>query len=137
MKQISIFLAVLLFIQLGMTMGVGFRNSETGLALDSNGDGRVYSITPNGGPFQNWIIENTDNNALYLKNKATQRYLESSFNGKVFTSPNKGNNQQKWRFDGLRIINVATQYALDSFTDGSQIATRPPHGGGLQKWVHF
>ncbi|CAF0839476.1 unnamed protein product [Adineta steineri] len=111
-----------------------FRNAETGYRLDSNGYGEAYVLESNGGDYQVWHIINADDNSVYIRNKKTDLFLDSNWEGKVYTLPANKGAYQRWRFDGLRIINIATGRALDS-SYNKKLYTLNPNGGNYQNWI--
>ncbi len=90
-------------------------NEADGNALDSNHKGRVYSLKPNGGSYQKWIVTEHDDGKLELTNFETGLLLDSNFIGDVFTRARNGGDNQKWRRVGKNLQNVATgQYMFPS-----------------------
>ena len=78
------------------------KNQETNLRLDSNLQSNVYTLSPNGGNFQVWKIENTTNNCVKLVNMATGRCLDSNYAGNAYVIECNGNNYQNWKFQSLQ-----------------------------------
>ncbi|MFB9622734.1 RICIN domain-containing protein [Nonomuraea helvata] len=140
------------------------RNWETGLCLDSNFDGRVYTLGCNSGNYQRWIIETwgggiprgPDDGPLppegvnegpwfALRNAATGRCLDS--NGRdVYTTPcQTGNAYQAWLVWDLWSDNLTIQPYTYGFAGhnprGSLDSDRAGHvyvheenDGGFQNW---
>jgi hypothetical protein len=102
-------------------------NRASGECLDSDYDGRVYTLPCNSGNFQNWRpVAST----LFV-NSQTDRCLDSDNAGRVYTLPCNGGNLQNWHADGARIVNNQTGLCLADFAG---IETQPCHGGDSQYW---
>ena len=110
-----------------------FRNSQTGLHLDSNSNQNVYTQSLNMGANQLWFVTPIDGVSYNLIDVATGLYLDSDPNGLVYTIPNTGSESQKWKFVDLTIVNVGTSRVLDS-NYGGVVYTLPSNGGNYQNW---
>ncbi|CAF0705335.1 unnamed protein product, partial [Brachionus calyciflorus] len=94
-------------------------NIQTSRALDSDFNGKVYTLNKNDSPHQRWeIIRRKDDNGQYyfiVKNQATGLVLDSDLAGNVYAIALNSGDFQKWFVDSKnRIINKATNRALDS-----------------------
>ena len=50
----------------------------------------------NNGAFQNWIIENREDNTVSFRNQANGLYLDSNANGDAYTHAGNGDDSQRW-----------------------------------------
>ncbi len=73
----------------------------TGKVLDSNTDGKAYTLQYNCGDYQKWDIIQSGNGWVNLRNVATNRYLDSNSEGHLYTLPANGGEYQKWIMEGL------------------------------------
>jgi|SRR5919202_990229 serine/threonine-protein kinase len=73
-----------------------YQNVSTGKCLDSNTDGKVYTLGCNGGSFQKWTVIRTGS-YIKFKNLATGKCLDSNTDGKVYTLACNGGNFQNWK----------------------------------------
>jgi hypothetical protein len=110
------------------------RNEATGLYLDSNDQGKAYSL---GGSlesnWQNWVLVHANGREFTLRNAQTDLFLDSNGEGRVYTLQEAHNEYQRWYIDNNRIINVATGRALN--TNGERnLETLPPSNSPNQKW---
>ncbi len=119
---------------------IKLQNDATGRCLDSNAEGRVYTLACNGGSFQKWnmvLVPNTSN-FYEMKNVATGRCLDSNEQGNVYAIACNGGPYQKWivtlRTNGRRSIsNRATGRLLDSNAQGN-VYTLPSNLSRYQLW---
>ena len=109
-----------------------WRDIATGLCLDSNTSGSAYTLSCNGGSFQQWVWSGSAS-AVEHRNVATGLCLDINTSGRVYTLSCNGGSFQKWRRAGQQWINVATGLCLDSNTSG-RVYTLSCNGGSFQKW---
>jgi Ricin-type beta-trefoil lectin domain len=105
-----------------------YKNVSTGFCLDSNAEGKAYTMACNGGNYQNWI-----RNGRTLVNVSTGFCLDSNANGQLYTMACNGGNYQNWVGRGKRFVNVATGFCLDSNGEG-RAYTMACNGGNYQNW---
>ena len=116
-----------------------FQNLATGLMLDSNLAGKVYTLPWNNGAFQKWIVTTSLFNAPVLQNLATGFCLDSNLAGKVYTLPCNGGSFQKWSVKSsaipgtVTLRDLATGFCLDSNQLG-MVYAGPCNGGAFQTW---
>ncbi|TQS44010.1 RICIN domain-containing protein [Cryptosporangium phraense] len=114
-----------------------YTNLATGFCLDSNGQGRVYTLGCNGGSFQKWILHRVDG-GYTLRNLATGFCLDSNTEGRAYTLGCNGGNYQVWQREvhGSQRTwrNLSTGFCLDSNTDG-KVYTLGCNGGSYQRWT--
>jgi hypothetical protein len=112
------------------------KSQVTGLCLDSDNNGYVYTKGCNGGGYQNWNFSQNGSNWI-LKNAATGRCLDSDGPGKVYTKGCNGGGYQNWEFSAGNFgqyKNAATGRCLDSDNNGEVYAYGcRPHFKG-QRW---
>ena len=108
-------------------------NAQTGLVLDSDANGLVYTLGSNGGDYQRWEWHFKENGWNYIKNKATGRYLESNNVGSIYTNNFNGGNEQLWMVWNKRLVNLGNNFALDSNYKG-EVYSLPDNGGTYQAW---
>jgi len=108
-------------------------NSQTGLVLDSNYDGNVYTHKPNGGAYQQWQWEFKENGWNYVRNKETGRYLTGDGTGRVYTTSFIGTNEQLWMVWNNRLLNNVNNFPLDSNYQGD-VYLLADNGGTYQAW---
>lgn len=108
--------------------------------------GKVYTLDPNGGPYQQWarIPARGHNDQYYIKHKFTGLYLDgrSTQPGDAqdvyLYWPNLGPHQ-RWRFNNIggnryRIQHVASGKYLDANSRG-EVYTLSDNGGNYQTWI--
>jgi serine/threonine-protein kinase len=105
--------------------------------LDSNAVGFAYTLSCNGGNYQNWH-RHAGTFATKVINNQTGRCLDSNAAKQVYTLPCNGGSYQEWVFTyyspyGYELRNVATGYCLDSNTSGN-LYTHVCNGGNFQRW---
>ena len=108
-------------------------NAQTGLLLDSDYSGAVYTHRPNGGTYQRWQWQFKENGWNYIKNKETGRFLESNTAGAIYTNVFNGGNEQLWMIWNNRLVNLANGLALDSNYE-SHVYMLGDNGGNYQAW---
>ena len=119
--------------------GTTLRNDVTRKCLDSNYEGRVYTLACNGGRFQTWVpIKPGTSNLYVIKNLETGRCLDSNALGNAYAIACNGGNFQVWIqtfFSNGRksYTNLATGRLLDSNAQGD-VYTLPYNPGRYQLW---
>jgi Ricin-type beta-trefoil lectin domain len=115
------------------------KNAATGLCLDSNSPGSVYTLTCNGGLFQRWIITNL-NGGLQMKNWATGKCLYTVSPSPSFVGAGvcDGTSWTLWtetKSGSHRMYtNLAHGRCLDSNAQG-QVYIHACNAGNFQKWL--
>ena len=114
-----------------------YRDLATGFCLDSNGEGRVYTLGCNGGSFQKWVLRSADG-GVTLHNLATGFCLDINTQGRVYTLSCNGGNYQVWTRTRhgrqVTLRNLSTGFCLDSNTEG-RAYTLGCNGGNYQRWT--
>jgi serine/threonine-protein kinase len=114
-----------------------WNNTATLDCLDSNPQRVVYTLTCNGGPFQQW--SHTEGRlGDEIVNLATNLCLDSNPFGDVYTLTCNGGTFQRWIVThtgsfGWEIRNTATGLCLYSDFLG-EVYARPCNGRNLQRW---
>jgi hypothetical protein len=116
---------------------VNLRNLATGRCLDSNYEGKVYTLACNGGAFQKWNIT-FDATEYQIRNVQTGRCLYSNAQGNVYANACSGGPYQRWVIFYVAnsrriIINKATGRCLDSNAQGT-VYTLACNAGNFQVW---
>ncbi len=70
---------------------LNFKNKATGLYLDSNDKGDVYTKPGNGGAYQRWRFD-----GLRIIKVATGKALDSNYAGHLYMLDPNGSNFQNW-----------------------------------------
>lgn len=112
-------------------MSIGnLQNGATGLFLDSNYEGHVYTLSRQYNRHQKWDwgLQST------FQNQASRRCLDSNYDGSVYALACNGGNYQKWYvYTDYTMRNAQTGRCLDSNYNG-HVYTLPCNGGSYQKW---
>lgn len=116
-------------------------DAQTGLCLDSNTSGSLYTLSCNGGNYQNWSLGCNSSSYCFISDDQTGRYLDSNSSGSAYTSVYNGGNYQVWYwgYDGTigeyKFQDYATGRYLDSNSSGS-VYTTSGYGAGnyYQSW---
>ncbi|GAA0448157.1 hypothetical protein Ade02nite_60800 [Paractinoplanes deccanensis] len=111
-----------------------WRNLATGMCLDSNGLGQVYTMSCNNGLYQNWQDKPMSTNFRNHKNAATGNCLMAGVLSYVNAMPcDNFTTLQMWTFGSGYLTNVNNGYCLDSNFQGHVYAGRC-NGGLYQQW---
>ncbi|MGW1010670.1 serine/threonine-protein kinase [Streptomyces termitum] len=114
-----------------------FVDVATGLCLDSDAYGRVYTLDCNDGEHQRWRVVARGGGEYALEDVATSRCLDSNADQEVYTLPCNDGSYQEWylrRSDGAyRFENKATGFFLDSNAYG-EVYTHVSNTGDYQRW---
>ena len=110
------------------TAGKTYVNVATGLCLDSNNAGDLYTMACNGGDFQQWALLGD-----LIFDVSTNLHMESTADGKVSMTAHFGYSSENWYQVGQTIINMDSGRCLDSNNAG-QVYTLPCNGGDFQNW---
>ncbi|MCL9798020.1 ricin-type beta-trefoil lectin domain protein, partial [Frankia sp. AgKG'84/4] len=119
----------------------------TGLCLDGNGNGDMYTLGCNDGDYQRWIIS-ASGDGVRVRSAFTGRCIGSHANGSspsgaryrgtVYAAACDGGAAQVWtrtsESQGYVFRNAATGECLDSDASGG-LYTQDYNGGNYQHWV--
>lgn len=103
-------------------------NALTGLVLDSDYNGNLYTDSYSGAISQEWLFDGNT-----IADRQTHRLLDSSAAGAVYTNFANGGNYQNWQFFGNTIVDRQTGRCLESDYYGNVFAN-PCNGGDSQNW---
>jgi chitinase len=103
-------------------------NALTGLVLDSDYNGNLYTDSYSGAISQEWLFDGNT-----IADRQTHRLLDSNAAGAVYTDFANGGNYQNWQFFGNTIVDRQTGRCLDSDYNGN-VSTNPCNGGDSQNW---
>jgi hypothetical protein len=118
-------------------MATKIRNQATGLYLDSNDQGKAYSLAgSDASNWQNWHVVYKNDNKFVLLNAATDLFLAANSDGSVFTQAHGDDNHDHhmWYHDSGRIINLATGLALSTSHELQLEAVMPSTQSHNQLW---
>ena len=103
-------------------------NALTGLVLDSDDNGNLYTDSYSGAISQEWLFYGNT-----IVDRQTHRSLDSSTAGAAYTNFANGGNYQNWQFFGNTIVDRQTGRCLDSDYNGN-VSTNSCNGGDSQNW---
>lgn len=128
---------------------LNFRNRATGRCLDSNSDGKVYTLPCNGGSFQKWrLVQQNGPRSYWLANVATGKCLAAQEGHMlVYATGCSGGGMENYWAPTSGYARWATQNAipvadiiidrttLDSNAAGD-VYLEAENGGAFQFWDH-
>jgi hypothetical protein len=105
------------------------QNRATGMCLDSNWEGWVYTNPCNSNNiYQHWYASYAGAGVSRFFSGASGRYLDSNYDGSVYTLLYNGGPHQVWyKYASGALVNYQTHRCLDSYYD-KRVYTLPCSG---------